>query len=150
MSKSRRIAAILAAAMATAGLAPLVTAAPAAAATSGPKPVSTWVRAVKAEKTTWVDIHWTTGKKICNAEVTVDGYDVEIAYPSNTGDYTSFSKGSTLKKHRVDRTAFAVRPEVNRTALVPLEATLSYDDCKGDDAEERTKSFWIILPVLKK
>lgn len=121
--------------------------APADAAPGGPRPVTSWLAPVEAGEATWVRVDWTTGRRICDAELTVDGDDVKIGYPGNTGTYTSFSRGTDLKPKRADYTAFRVRPEYDFSEFVLLEATLTYDTC-GADAVPKKKTFWLILPVL--
>jgi len=145
MSKTRRVAV---AAMAAAGLASVLTGTPVSAAASGPTPVTTWLNPVKAHKATWVNVHWTTGKKICDAEVVVEGRKVDVAYPSNTDTYTSFSQGDELKAGHVDRTAVNVTAHHDRSDFVPLKTTIAYTNCKSDAVKKR--SFWLTLPVLKK
>ena len=145
MSKTRRIAATAAAAV---SLASVLTGTPAAAAASGPTPVTTWLEAVKPHKATWVDVHWTTGKKICDAEVVVEGRKVDVAYPSNTGTYTSFSQGDELKAGHVDRTAVRVTAHHDRSDFLALKATITYTNCKSDAV--KTKTHWLTLPVLKR
>jgi len=147
MSKTRRVATMVAAAVAALGMATAM-ATPAAAACKGPRPVTTWLKAVKAHKTTWVTVDWKTGKKICDAKVTVAGRDVEIGYPSNTETYTSFSQSDTLKPHRTDYTAFWVWPDFDATEFAPLKATLSFNTC-GAHAVQKSKAFWLTLPVWK-
>ena len=146
MKKTRRVAA---AAMVTAaaGLASVLTGTPAAAAASGPTPITTWLTAVKPHKTTWVNVHWTTGRKICDAEVVVEGRKVDVAYPGNTDPYTSFSQSDKLRAGHVDRTAFTVTAHYDHSDFVPLKATITYTNCKSDAVKER--SFWLTLPVLK-
>ena len=56
MNNSRRIGAIMALATATIGLATVTATVPASAATRGPQPVSTWLRAVRAHTDNWVKI----------------------------------------------------------------------------------------------
>jgi hypothetical protein len=120
---------------------------PASAAPGGPHPVTSWLAPVEAGEATWVRVDWTTGRKICDAEVTVDGDDVKIGYPGSTGTYTSFSRGPDLTPKRTDYTAFRVRAAYDFSEFVPLEATLTFDTC-GPHAVSKTKSFWLILPVL--
>jgi len=138
---------VLAAVAVAAGLATTLTGAPAAAAASGPSPITTWLNPVKPHKATWVNVHWTTGRKICDAEVRVAAGKVDVAYPSNTGTYTSFSQSDSLRGGHVDRTAVNVTAHYSRTAFVPLEATITYTNCKNDTV--RSKTFWLTLHVLK-
>jgi len=148
MSKTRRVATMVAAAVTAVGMATVVAANPAAAAPKGPHPVTNWIEAVKAHKASWVEVFWTTGKKICGAQLTVEGGDVWIGYPANTGTYTSFSEDDKLKPKEIDYTAFQVRADYDRNEFVPLEATLVYQTC-GAHPVKKSKTFWLILPVRK-
>jgi hypothetical protein len=131
------------------GLASIAIGAPAQAATTGPRPLSDWVRAVQTDTGTWVDVHWTTDVKICNAKVTLSGDKLDVIYPNNTATFSSFSAGSTLKAKRTDYTAFNVTTSVDANEVVPFAAKLKYDTC-GKNAEEKSKSFDLNLPVYKK
>ncbi|MFI7598914.1 hypothetical protein [Actinoplanes sp. NPDC049681] len=124
----------------------LLTGTPAAASSGEPHPLTPWVRAVEAHEPTWVDIYWQTGRKICDAEVTVDGRKVDVGYPSNTGTYTSFSQSDRLEPGRVDRTAINVTAHYRKSAFAPIEATITYTNCRNDT--EKSKSFRLTLPVL--
>ncbi|MGA5304543.1 hypothetical protein ACPCHT_31850 [Nucisporomicrobium flavum] len=145
MIKYRPIA--VAALAVAAGLATALTGTPAEAAAGGPSPITTWLNPVKPHKATWVNVHWTTGRKICDAEVRVEGDKVDVSYPSNTDTYSSFSQSDSLRGGHVDRTAVNVTAHYGRTAFVPLEATITYTTCKSDAV--RSKTFWLTLPVLK-
>ncbi|BCJ51754.1 hypothetical protein Asp14428_32290 [Actinoplanes sp. NBRC 14428] len=133
-------------AVAVAALAPMLASTPASAGGSGPHPVTPWVRGVEAHTPTWVDIHWQTGAKICDAHVWVKGEHVDVRYPSNTGTYTSFHRDEMLKPGEVGRTAVAVTAHRDKSAFVPLEATLIYTNCKSDKA--KVKGFRLTLPVI--
>ncbi|MFI5492967.1 hypothetical protein [Actinoplanes sp. NPDC051859] len=146
MSKMRRVATMVAAAAVAAGLGTVATGAP-AAASSGPRPVAKWLSAVEAGEPTWVNIHWTTDTKICDAQVWVKGNNtVDIEYPSTTMKYTSFSRDDMLKPWEKDRTAFEVTANQTKAGTRQLEATLIYTNCKSDKA--KVKSFKLYLPVL--
>ncbi|GAA2517470.1 hypothetical protein [Winogradskya humida] len=147
MSKTRRVAAMMTAALAAVGLATTVAVTPAAAAVKGPHLITNWTRPVAPDEGTWVDLYWKTGKPVCDAEVTIDGKNVSITYPSNTETYTSFSKSANLKAGKVDRTAFYVIAYYDATTVVKLKATIVYNTC-GDDAVEKTKKFDVKLPVM--
>jgi hypothetical protein len=129
------------------GLLPFATATPAAAAGPGPRPVTSWLDAVPAGERSWVSIFWTTGRKICDATVTVDGPGVRIGYPANTGTYSSFSQRAALKPGKLDYTAFTVRPSAAGDPFRQLEATLSYNTC-GRQAVEKAEQFRLTLVVL--
>ncbi|MEU7906722.1 hypothetical protein [Actinoplanes sp. NPDC049118] len=145
MNGTRRIAVLAAAVMAATGL---MTATPAAAGHHGPRPIIHWIEIVQAHEPTWVKVWWTTGRRICDAEVTVRGEDVGIVYPENTGSYTSFRRDADLKPGRPDYTAFKVDADYDRNTLVPLEATLTYNTC-GSQAVEKARIYWLRLPVLR-
>ena len=142
-----RLATMAVAALVTTGLATVATTNPAVAAGPGPQPVTTWLDAVPAGERSWVSIYWTTGVKICNAAVTVEGAGVKIGYPDNTGTYTSFSQSAKLKPGRLDYTAFTVRPEAGEDAFRQVEATLSYHTC-GRNAVEKARRFRLTFAVL--
>jgi hypothetical protein len=146
MSKTRRVGAMVVAIAAAVGLATATTATPAAAAPSDPRPVTTWIKPVKAHKTTWAGVHWTTSRRICGAELRVVGDDVWVGYPVSTGSYTSFSNGGTLWPYRAGYTRFKVRPDYDWSDVVLLRATLTYNTC-GPYAVDRWRTFWLRLPV---
>ena len=147
MRKTRRGAAIVAV-LAAVGLMTVATATPAAASVSTPKPVTTWLSSVKPHQPTWVHIFWFSTKKICDAEVTVEGKKVDISYPESTGDYSSFSDGGDLKARFVDYTAINVTAHYSKKKNVALEATISYNTC-GAYASDKTKTYALTLPVVK-
>ena len=64
MNNSRRIGAIVATATAAVGIAAVTTTAPAAAASRGPQPVSSWLRGITAHTNSMVNIFWLQGKKL--------------------------------------------------------------------------------------
>ena len=143
--RSRRIAALAVAALAATGLATVTTTTPAAAHDRGPRPVSRWLDAVPAERTSWVAVSWRTGRKICDVRVTVAGDGVEIGYPENTGTYTSFYRTDQLKPGKRDFTAFTVRTEDQDDLW--LRATLRYTTC-GRYAVEKVRKYRLTVPVL--
>lgn len=138
--RSRPIALTLAALAAT-----VATATPAAAAGPPPRPVTGVLPAVPAGETSWVNLTWTTGRRICEAAVTVEGDGVRIGYPGNTGTHTSFSRSDRLKPGRPDYTAFTVRPGADELFL-RLTATLTYANC-GRHPVEQARTFRLTLPV---
>ncbi|WP_148307891.1 hypothetical protein [Actinoplanes friuliensis] len=148
MNRTRRTALMAAAVMAATGLTTVTATAPAAASHREPRPVTKWIKPVEAHEPTWVKVYWKTGKKICDAAVTVEGTDVGIVYPSNTDTYTSFLNDAELKPGRPDYTAFRVRADRNRTTVVRLAATLTYNTC-GDEAVEKSRTYRLRLPVLR-
>jgi hypothetical protein len=133
------------AALVAAGL--VTVANPAAAAGPGPQPVTSWLDAVPAGERSWVSLYWTTGRKICDAAVTVEGDGLRIGYPDNTGTYTSFSQSAKLKPGRLDYTAFTVHPRADEEQFRRLDATLSYNTC-GRQAVEKAQKFRLTLAVL--
>jgi hypothetical protein len=144
--RSRRIVPVAVAAMVATSLVLTATTNPAVAAGPGPQPVTTWLDAVPAGERSWVQIYWTTGRKICAAAVTVEGDGIRIGYPDNTGTYTSFSQSAKLKPGRLDYTAFTVRPRAGAGQFRHLEATLSYTTC-GKQATEKADKFRLTLAV---
>jgi len=142
--RSRRIAALASMSLATA-LATVATTVPATASGPGPRPVTAWLQAVPAGETSWVSVSWTTGRKICDAAVTVEGDDVRIGYPDTTATHTSFSRSDNLRPGRPDYTAFTVHPDDDGLFL-RLEATLSYHTC-GRHPVEKARTYRLTLPV---
>jgi hypothetical protein len=148
MHKSRRIAAIFALATATAGLTATATAAPAAAAPfRGPQPVTTWLRPVPANVSSWVDIAWRTDRPICDAQVQVRGERVRVDYLGNRRG-ALFSRGATLTPRRADVTRIRVTPYSIRGGIAKLWATISYDEC-GWRTRNQTRTTVLSLPVLR-
>lgn len=144
-TRSRRIAALAAAALVAA--VPAATATPAVATSPGPRPVTSRLAVVPADQTSWVTVHWTTGRKICAARLTVTGTDVLIGYPGDAGMHTSFSRSDRLKPGRPDYTAFAVLPAGDDDRVLRLEATLNYHTC-GRHPVEKSRIFRLTLPVI--
>ena len=145
--RSRRIATTTIAALAATGVLAGVATTPAVAAGPGPQPVTSWLDAVAAGERSWVSIYWTTGRRICDGAVTVDGDDVQIGYPQNTVTYTSFSQSAKLRPGRLDYTAFTVRPSAGGDLFRQVEATLSYNTC-GRQAVEKSAQFRLTMAVL--
>jgi hypothetical protein len=145
--RSRRIATTAVAALVLTGVSAGAAMNPAAAAGPGPQPVTSWLDAVPAGERSWVSIYWTTGRRICDAAVTVDGDDVRIGYPENTVTYTSFSQSAKLRPGRLDYTAFTVHPSAGDDLFRQVEATLSYNTC-GRQAVEKSAQFRLTLAVL--
>jgi hypothetical protein len=123
------------------------TAGPAAASVEGPKAVTTWAAAVSPGTPTWIELFWTTGKKLCHVQVTVAAANVDVVYPTNTGDYSSLSQSSTLRAYHIDETSVRITANYPTTAWVPLKATMSFDYCAPNPVP-KTESFTITLPVL--
>ncbi|RSM54091.1 hypothetical protein DMB66_37775 [Actinoplanes sp. ATCC 53533] len=146
--RSRRIVTLAALSLAT-GLATVATTTPATASGPGPRPVTTWLQAVPTGETSWVSVSWTTGRKICDAAMTVEGDDVRIGYPGTTGTHTSFSRSDKLKPGRPDYTAFTVRPTDDEELFLRLEATLSYHTC-GRHPVEKARTYRLTLPVSRR
>ena len=149
MNKGRRIGTAVAAAVAAVGIAALGSGAPAAAApVRGPQPVSNWLRAVRANTGTWVNVLWQTDRRICDAQVRFDGGPrVRIDYPGPR-NFTSFSRGSYLLPGRPDYTAVEVTPYFNRSGIALLRATITYDNCRPH-ARTQWDSTVLTLPVIR-
>jgi hypothetical protein len=149
MKKIGRIGAVLAAAVAAAGMTTIAAASPASAAPQapqGPRPVSDWLRAVPANTGSWINIQWYSGRPVCDAKVWVDGgRKVDVDYPGNR-NYTSFSRGDTLRPGRSDVTAVRVTPRFNRAGIALLRATISYDNCSFHGRQTRDTTT-LSLPV---
>ncbi|MBB4739294.1 hypothetical protein BJY16_002753 [Actinoplanes octamycinicus] len=145
---SRRIAAMVALATATTGLAGAATAGPAAAAPSrGPQPITTWLRPVPANVPSWIDIAWRTDRTICDAQVRVRGERVRVEYFGNRRGAV-FSRGSTLTPRRTDVTRVRVTPFTAFGGVAKLWATISYDEC-GWRSRTQTRTTVLSLPVMR-
>jgi hypothetical protein len=145
--RNGRIAATTVAALVATGALAGVTTSSAAAGGPGPQPVTSWLDAVPAEKSSWVRIYWTTGRKVCDGAVTVEGDDVRIGYPGNSGAHTSFSQGTRLEPRHLDYTAFTVRPSAGKALFRQVDAILSYNTC-GREPVEKSEKFRLTLAVL--
>jgi hypothetical protein len=148
MNKGRRIGAVVAATVAAVGMSSVCTVAPAAAAEGGPRPVSNWLRAVRANTPNWVNIYWRTDRRVCDAEVRVNGARVRVDYPGIRRNYTSFSQGDNLWPGRTDFTAIRVTPYFNRSGIALLRATITYDDCRPHSFTRRSSTV-LTLPVIR-
>ena len=147
MNKGRRIGAVVAATVAAVGMSSVGTMGPAVAAEKGPRPVSNWLRAVRAYTPTWVNVYWRTDRPVCDAEVRVGGARVRVDYPGG-GRYTSFSRGDNLWPRRTDYTAVRVTPHFNRSGIAVLRATITYDDCRPHGFTRRSSTV-LTLPVIR-
>jgi hypothetical protein len=147
MNKSRLIGVIMAMATATIGMTTATVTAPANAAPRGPEPVSTWLRPVRAQVDTWINIAWRSRERVCDASVRYYGQDVDVEYRGHRRSAT-FSRGVTLFPGRVDYTTIQVNPDTSRTGLTRLRAVISYDSC-GWKARPQTRWFTLTLPVQR-
>ncbi|GAA0491104.1 hypothetical protein Ade02nite_23060 [Paractinoplanes deccanensis] len=147
MKNSRRIGALVAMAGAAVSVATVTVAAPAVAAHRGPQPVTTWLRAVRADTDTEVRVYWRTDRRICDAEVRVSARDVDIDYPGRARSAT-FSRGDNLRPGRSDYVEFDVNPDFDRAGIARLRTMISYDDCSRR-ARTQVRTFTLILPVLR-
>ena len=148
MNKGRRIGAVVAATVAAVGMSSVGTVAPAVAAERAPRPVSNWLRAVRANTPTWVNVYWRTDRRVCDAEVRFSGARVRVDYPGFRRNHTSFSRGDSLWPGRVDYTAVKVTPYFNRSGIALLRATITYDDCRPRGFTRRSTSV-LTLPVVR-
>jgi len=148
MNKSRRIGALLVASAAAMGMATVGLASPAAAVEPGPRPVSSWLRAVPANTDSWVNIAWGTNRRICDVEVRVDGgRRVDVEYPG-WRNYTTFLRGDSLSPGRIGVTPIRVNPESSRAGVARLWATIQYDNC-GWNARTQYRRALLNLPILR-
>jgi hypothetical protein len=148
MGKGRRIAVLGATVAAAFSVASVAAPAPASAADQarGPQPVTSLLPAVDPHDGAWVSVKWRTDRKVCDVKLQVWGNrKVEIDYPSDR-DYTSFSRGDTLRPGRTDYTSFRVTAHYNRPAWALLTATISYDFC-GRHAPDMSSTTGFMLPV---
>jgi hypothetical protein len=149
MQKVRRIGALVAMATTAAGIAAITTAAPASAIGRGPQPVSTWLKKVPANVSSWVDIHWRTDRRICDVEVRVRGErGVKVDHLGFRRAGT-LSRGDTLRAGRTDFTRVRVTPYRQTSGVSKLWATISYDECKFK-SRTQTRTAVLALPVLRK
>ncbi|MBL7260446.1 hypothetical protein [Paractinoplanes lichenicola] len=112
----------------------------------GPRPVSRMLEAVDAGESSWVQVRWKTDVKVCDVKVTVrDNRHIEIDYPGDR-DFTSFSRGDTLKRGKTDFTAFRVEADYDRDSWALITTKISYTDCT-DESPTYTKSTDLMLPV---
>ncbi|BBH66394.1 hypothetical protein ACTI_30790 [Actinoplanes sp. OR16] len=147
MQKTRRFGAMIALATAAAGMATVSAAAPAAAIGRGPAPVSNWLQAVRANTTSWVTINWRTDRPICDAQVRVRGESVKVDYFGIRRQFTTFSRGDSLRPGRTDFTRIRVTPIARRSGVANLWATISYDEC-GWKSRTQTRTTVLSLPVV--
>jgi hypothetical protein len=151
MRTARRLA-VLGATLASAmSLASLTTPAPASASADRPyadglQPLKTVLQPVDPEDPEWVNIRWTTDRRVCHVRVRVHGgRDVDVDYPSHRR-YTSFSRGEGLRPGRVDYTSFRVTAHQDGPDWAFLTATVDYDFCGWDSPTVNDAiGFW--LPV---
>jgi hypothetical protein len=147
MNKVRRLGA-LAAALLTVLTVTSLSAAPASAAerVTGPEAINQLI-AVQDGQTSWVKIWWKTDRTICDAKLIIWGSSsVDIDYPANTRNFTSFNHGPTLSQRETDFTSFRVRPHVGRSAWIILAGTMTYNYC-GWHARTQSKSTGFLLTV---
>jgi hypothetical protein len=147
MKMSRRIGAVVVAAVAAVGMASIGTASAASAAPHGPQPVSSWLHAVKANTGTWVNVAWRTDRRICDAKIRFSGDRIGIDYPGRR-NYTTFSRGNSLKPGRTDFTTVEVTPNFDRAGIALLRATIEYDSCTRRARTQRMTTT-LTLPVLR-
>jgi hypothetical protein len=82
---------------------------------------------VRAQTPTWLTGHWLARSAVCEFRLTVSGgEDVQVAYPSNTGTYSSFYRADYLGTLRSDYTAFRVTAAAG--GEVPLHLRMAYID----------------------
>lgn len=144
MSKSRRIATMVALATAAVGVA----ATPAAATPlGGPQPASSWLRAVKAHSDSWVDIYWRTTGPSCDVKVKVVGRGVAVSYPGHRR-FASLSRGTMLRPSRPDYTPISVDPDFGRPGVAMLKTSIAFNDCTRH-ARTQYRNFTLTLPVQR-
>lgn len=144
MSKSRRIATMVA--LATAAV--TVAATPAAATPlGGPQPASSWLRAVKAHSDSWVNIYWRTTGPSCDVKVKVVGRGVAVSYPGHRR-FVSLSRGTMLRPSRPDYTPISVDPDFGRPGVAMLKTSIAFNDCTRH-ARTQYRNFTLTLPVQR-
>ncbi|WP_436523021.1 hypothetical protein [Actinoplanes sp. HUAS TT8] len=144
---SRRIGTTFALATAAAGLATAAAAPALAAAPRGPEPVSSWLKPIRANVPTWVDIAWRTDRPVCDAQVQVRGERVRVEYLGNRRA-AGFLTGRGLSPRRPDVTRIRVTTDYVPGGAAKLWATVSYNDC-GLRARTQTRTTALTLPVVR-
>jgi hypothetical protein len=77
----------------------------------------------------WVGTMWAAADDVCGVRVTAAGANVTVDYPANTADYTSLSKGDTLRTGSLDYTALRLSvPTTQGVALIPMTLTATYTE----------------------
>lgn len=147
MHMSRRIGATFALATAAAGLAAGVAATPATAAPRGPQAITTWLKPVRANVPTWVDIAWRTDRPVCDAQVQIRGERVRVEYAGNRRA-ASFLKGTALSPRRTEVTRVRITTDFRPGGVSKLWATMSYNEC-GLRARTQTRTTELSLPVVR-
>jgi hypothetical protein len=158
MNKSRRIGAFVAASAAAMGMSALGMSAPAFAgghdqgSGHGARPVSSWLRAVHANSSSWVAINWRSSSRVCDVQVRITGgRNVAVGYSGNRG-YGSLSRGSRLGSGQSDYSAIRITPDYDRGGIAVVRATIKYIDCdafgRGIGHAPRQSSYWLTLPVV--
>ena len=143
----RRIGAAVAMASAAIGMATATAAAPASAAGNGPQPTSNWLRPVRANVSSWVDINWRTDRPVCDAEIRVRGDRVRVDYPGFRRS-AQFSRGDSLRPGRTDFSRIRVTPYAMRSGVSRLWVTISYENC-GWHSRTQTRTAVLSLPVMR-
>jgi hypothetical protein len=147
MSNVGRIGAVLAAAAAAVAMTSI--ASPASAAPQGPKPVTNWVQAVRANVPTWTKIYYKTDQNICDVKIVVDGgRNVSVDYPGNHARSTSFNRDDSLRKGRTDYASVRLTARTMKPGIALLRATVWYDTC-GWHARTMSKSTVLSVPVTR-
>lgn len=106
----------------------------------------------------WVSLIWTAETDVCDIEVTADGKKIEVAYPTNTGKFSSLYINNALAETNLDYTAFRLTaPDQAGSETIKFEATFTrlkdsselkksddlvvkdVDDCKGSSGKVRAE-----------
>jgi hypothetical protein len=122
---------------------------------SGPWPLALTPTIVAAAEPTWVNVHWLTWTPVCRVRVTASATGADLRYPSNTGTYSSFYRGSSLDAGRTDYTAVRVTP-TGANATTVLRLRISYvphrpaagAGCTGRSVARTFATTLIVLPAV--
>lgn len=104
-------------------------------------------------QTGWVSTVWAATDEVCDVRVTAAGSGVTVKYPTNTGTYSSLSKGDSLAPGHIDYVAFNFSVATSKlVSLTPVTLSYTYVE-KADGATtctgtRRTGSQTATLPVV--
>ncbi|GAA2387192.1 hypothetical protein [Dactylosporangium salmoneum] len=122
-----RRSASIALAVAAGAAAIVPAAAPASAAVQDFGLVSPVLASMLPGQTGWVSTMWASAGDVCDVKITASATGVTVKYPSNTGTYSSLSKGDALATGRMDYAAFNLTlPQNTLIGVVPLTLNYSY------------------------
>ncbi|MDG6104081.1 hypothetical protein Daura_12420 [Dactylosporangium aurantiacum] len=104
-------------------------------------------------QTGWVGTTWAATDDVCDVRVTAAGAGVTVTYPTNTGTYSSLSKGDSLAPGHIDYVAFHLSVATSKlVSLTPVTLNYTYVE-KADGATtctgtKRSGSQTATLPIV--